>query len=550
MDNLLLKKRYQSVAAARSPIEGIWDLVERFVVPFTSKVYGAQNNEAEVEWRKRDIYDGTAIEANEELASTIQAGLINFAFRWFDFVWRNKVLQKDKPAKDWLQEASEITFQMLQDSNFELEASETIHALPSYGSGPTVEEVEEDVDGSFLALNFSSVPVHESYFEEDHNGRPLFFYRLRKWTAVQIMSKFGEDNLPEKVKAAYEKASQDRFDVLFAIYPRSGKVWKGEKVMAPLERPFGFKYIYLESAQTLGEEGGYFEMPVFIPRWRKTAGSQWGYSPAMVCMSDILTLNQLVELVLTSAEKVVDPPILGTRRGVFGNVDLTAGGYTVVQDEKSIRPFESGARFDVSALTKDDLQKAIRSAFFVDKIELKQSPEMTATEVQARLEQLARLMLPTLARIQTDFLDLVLKRTFRILYRYGMFPELPQSVKDIRAELDIEYRGPMARAQKMDKVMSIERWMATITQLSDRYPEMGDVPDGEKVSRDLGDLLGVPSDLMNSKGVTTMIQRQRAEITQLRQQVETMKTGGEGFRAAAQGMAAFRGGENEERQAA
>jgi len=99
--------------------------------------------------------------------------------------------------------------------------------------------------------------------------------------------------------------------------------------------------ILYEDATQLGDEGGYFEMPAFVPRWRKTAGSQWGYSPAMVCLSDVLTLNQLVELILIAGEKVVDPPVLGRRRGVFGDVDLRAGGYTTVADEKSITVFES-----------------------------------------------------------------------------------------------------------------------------------------------------------------------------------------------------------------
>jgi len=164
---------------------------------------------------------------------------------------------------------------------------------------------------------------------------------------------------------------------------------------------------------------------------------------------------------------------------------------------------------------------------------------MTATEVQARLELMARLMGPALSRIQTDFLDLVLKRTFKILLRYGMLPKVPQLVKDLGDDLDIEYRGPMARAQRMDKVMSIERWLGMIAQAAEIYPEMRDIPDAGKIARELGILLGVPTRLMKSKAEVKTIRELREQVQELQQQLEMAKVGSEAYRNVAQGGSQF-----------
>lgn len=546
MDCIELRKRYDQTKADRSAIEGVWELIEKYVVPFRGRFYG-EEHESAMDWRRRELYDSTAVIANQSLASNMHSGLTNASYRWFDFRFRNKELNKDKEAQEWLTECADLVFITLQESNFNLEANETYLDLSSYGTSVIVEEAEEDSQKRFRELAFSAVPIGEAFFEQDHKGQIQYFYRQLNWTPLQIITKFGEQNVPDEVKEQYKKDSSadNTMEVVYAIFPRMDKMDSDvTSILAPLERPFGYKYFLHKDAQQIGEEGGYYEMPAFVPRWRKTTGSMWGHSPAMVVLSDILTLNQLVELILKAAEKVVDPPILTTRRGVFGDIDLDAGGTTVVADINGLKPFESGARFDVSDLQKRDLQQSIREAFFMDQLQLKESPQMTATEVQARFELMARLLGPTLGRLQSDFLDPLVQRTFRILFRYKQLPRIPDAVRAAQSELDIEYLGPMARAQKMDKVASIERWMAGIAQAAQMFPEMLDVPDPEEVARETARFLSVPPEVVRSKAQVTQIQRLKKQVQELAQQIELMKQGSEALKNAGQGMAAMGGGGN------
>ncbi len=524
METTLLRKRFQQCESERSGIEGAFTAIERYIMPFSGKFDAPHDSEYEVDWRKRDLLDSTAVIANQNLAANIHAGITSPVFQWFDFRFFNEELNKHQASITWLSECSRRVFYTLQQSNFNLEVNNVYLDLTGFGTGVLIEEVEEDEAGDLKSIVFHGVPMAEAFFEDDHNGQIQYFYRHLKWTPVQIMSKFGDDTPAEIKKKAIEGTSvDDRISIIFAIFPRDGiKVQPGVKMLDKLKRPYGSKYFLLKDGTEMGEEEGYYEMPAFVPRWRRTTGSKWGHSPGMICLSDVLTLNALVELTLKAAEKVVDPPILTTRRGVFGDIDLDASGVTVVSGMESLKVFESGARFDVSALQKADLQESIRQTFFMDQLQLKESPAMTATEVQVRYELMQRLMGPTLNQLQYDFLDPLVQRTFRILFRYNKLPEPPVEVKD--ADMQVEYLGPMSRAQKADQVASVERWLGTLAQFAEAYPQLMDIPDVDEAGRFLGNAGGVPPELVRGKSAVEAERKKRQKQVEGQQKLEQAET--------------------------
>jgi hypothetical protein len=261
-------------------------------------------------------------------------------------------------------------------------------------------------------------------------------------------------------------------------------------------------------------------MPAYIVRWRKTVGSQWGYGPGHIAISSVMTLNELVKLVLESAEKVVDPATLSTERGVLSDLDLRPGGNTVVKDvDKSMKPYESGARFDVSALQVDDLRNIVRRIFHVDQLELKESPAMSATEVMVRYELMNRLLGPTMGRLQHDLIDNVVTNTFRMMFRARQLPEMPAVVKESDGMMSVQYKGPLSRAQKSDDVAAAERWLANVGELANIFPEMRHIPDPLKVAKYLAEQLNVPADLSRTEAdVNKRIADDEARVAEAEQQ--------------------------------
>ncbi len=546
-----IKARYHQLKTeAQSSVYTIFDLIDRFVTPYRGGMFSDLRTENEVEWRKRDLFDGTAVQAAQILASSLQGSMTPPGMQWFHFRFRSEGLNRDVDAMTWLEDCALRCFNALQDSNFNLEANETYLDVVSYGISTIVEEVEnEDV---WEGLNFQSIPMRESLFEQDSKGGVLRLFRRLQYNPMQMVDKFGQDRVPLDVreKALSATGSMVKEDVIFCIYKRPafelaenrapdlGEKMEDKKILPPLQREYGYKYVREKDAMMLGDEGGYYDMPAFVPRWRKTAGSKMGHSPAMIAMGDILTLNQLVQIILLAAEKAIDPANLTTERGLLSDLDLGSGGLTVVRNIDDLKPYVSGSNFSVAELTKAALQDQINRAFYVDQLQLKDSPAMTATEVQARMELMQRLIGPTVARLQNDFLDPMVNRTFKILWRAGQLDEPPQIVKDMQGELDIEYVGPMYRAQRMGDVQAIQQWVGFLGSLEAVQPGVLDSVNFESVANISARLMGVSAEVQASAEEMAAKRDKRNLKTQQDQSLAKVQVLGSATKDMAQAQAA------------
>ena len=534
MDNKQLIRRFEAVELERrGSVEQIWDLIERFVLPFRGDFYQTLNSEHEVDWHRRDIYDSTAVFAVQSLAASLQSNLTNPSMSWFQLKFRDPELRDTDAAMEWLEQVSDKIFEALQDSNFNIEISEMYTDLVGFGTTVLTEENEDDL--IWQGLNFQAIPIREVFFEEDFKKGVHILYRRLQMTAVQMVTKWGEE-IPDHVKewAKAADGATAKHTVVFAIYPREAKAKADtSKPLAAKERPYGFKYILKNSHTTLGAEGGYYEMPAFVGRWRKVAGSRWGHSPTTVALADILSCNQLIEATLEAMGKNVDPTILANESAIIGDLDLDRGSLNIVNDTEGIKVLEAGSRFDTSFIQLERLQESIRKAFYQDQLELKESPAMTATEVNVRREMIQRLIGPTLGRLQNDVLDPLVQRSFNIMFRAGQLPALPEGLTI--GEMDIEYTGPLPRAQKMEEVQAIDRWSVGLANMAEVFPEALDLIDIDKAERLKAHLMGVPAIAMKSKDEIKEIREKREKQQQLIQAASAGQELGAGMEAMGKG---------------
>lgn len=510
--------RYRSLESERRNLDNLMEIIGRFVVPGRGRFFEKEaDNEWAINWRRRELFDSTAVNAAQSLSSSIHGNLTMPSSKWFTLRFQDDALNEDFAAKSWLQECGMRVWYALQESNFNLEVSESYLDLVSYGTAVLLHET--DTESGF---EFRAAMTREIYFEEDFDGKPIGIYRMRKYTALAIANKW-PDNCPDTIKTESEGSdtANNMHEVVHAIRLRpENKDADTSMPLKPEARPFEERYIMLKDAHELTPTpSGYYEMPAYVIRWGRAAGSKFGYSPAINVLSDILTLNQLVELILKSAEKVVDPPTLAQQRGIVGDLDLKPAGLTILRNIDQVRPYVSGAQFDVSQLQREQLIRTIRQAFYVDQLELKDSPAMTATEVNARMELMQRLLGPALGRIQSDFLDPLVNRSFYLLYRAGKLPDAPPQVKESGAEMEIEYLGPLARSQKLHDVMAIDRLEAMLGQIAAINPEVLDNVDWDKAVRVKADRLGVPMDVLRSEDDVKKIRDDRAAAQQQAQQL-------------------------------
>lgn len=514
-----LVKIYEQLQSERASIVAIWELIERFVCPMKGRFY-QRDEEGSINWKNRERKTSEAVLSAQLLASSLHSAIVNPAFKWFSFRFRNDELNDNLAAKEWLRVAEDTVYHALLDSNFNLAVIEMLNDDVTFGTSLMSHLM---VDDKFV---FNALDLKGTYFTTDVFGSLDGLYYIKEFTARQLAQEFPRTTPDSILQVAKNPStSEQKYEVLYAIVKDPFiKNPVRHRAVRPERRQFKEYIILIEGKVQLNETArGYYEMPVYLLRWGRTAGSKFGYSPAMVALADILEFNQLLWLSSCAWGKNIDPPLIKLFNGVIGNIDLRSGGQTEVRDPNAVRPLVQGINHQVNFEVMNYFASNIRRAFYVDQLQLKDSPAMTATEVQVRYELMQRLIGPPVARIKTDFLDPMLDRAFYMLLRDGRIQPPPEEVGGEAYE--IEYRGAWSRAQRMDNVAVIEGAIASLAQVASFYPPIMDKVDIDAIAQEILLERGLPAKFIRDDDTVQQIRQQRAQQEQMQQQVEMLKEG-------------------------
>jgi hypothetical protein len=497
-----LKKRFDALDADAKFVRGVQDELEKYVVPYRGRMFQKDVTEGSVEWDKYDHFDDTAVNSASILSASIHGAVLP-NLQWFDMRFKDDDIQDENDLSDWLADCSKRVWHAIDASNFSLEADELIIDMTGFGHGFMVHEAGGDDEER---LDFSMVPMKEALFQEGYGGIPEYFFRDLEWTAAKIVSKFGYDNVPDKIREKYDNPTNtdERHNIVFAIFPRQDKKDADTSLpLAPEERPWGHVYFLHEGGDIVGTEGGYYENPVYSVPWRTVSGSQWGHGPGHVCLGDIKQLNQHRLMRTRAVEKAIDPANITTERGLMSNLDLGPRGLTVVKKIGDLVPYEGKANFSISSEEIELYRNSIRQAFMVDRLELKESPAMTAMEVQVRYELMQRLLGPTMGRMKVSWLNRVVENVFDIELRAGRLKEMPEQLREINdgkgAEIIVEFIGALATSQKAQQADSMVKYANDMAVLSDAYPDLKYIIDDDKLGREIGRLRNIPEKVINGE---------------------------------------------------
>jgi len=513
--NANLLGRFEALWSQRKDVESDWEEIETFVAPLRGgKFFSDQSSQYETEWSRPEIFDSTAIDASDRLAKAMNSYLTNPSTKWFELNFRDTELNTDQEAKEWLQECGKRVYEALNDSNFSGEMASQYLDLVQFGNGFIMEEVENELE--YDGISFMSMPIRECYFEPDHNDQIKYFYRHLQWTAVQIVDKFGAENCPADICEIAKAGTQldTKFSVIFCIWENTDykEISEDRPVVAPEERQWGWKYLLREGDHEFSA-GGYYEQPVYITRWEKTSGNYWGFGPSHIALSTIKGVNEHRRLRKVRAAKEIDPNVIAEQRNIIGDLDLEPGGLTVVKDINGLREFYPTNSPVIASIDLEADQEMIRSIFFADDLVLKESPQMTATEVLERTERLIKLLGGTFGRLQAGLLNPVVERTFFILWRAGELPAMPEVVNESENKdiLDITYTGALARSQKAEEVLNVRRWITSIKEDAEFDEKSLDIVDFDEMHRGEADLMGIPAKYMKDQTEVDKVREERAE---------------------------------------
>jgi hypothetical protein len=327
---------------------------------------------------------------------------------------------------------------------------------------------------------------------------------------------------------AYEKDPERQFSFLHCIYPREKKDIKlNELGFAPGEkRPISSIYIDT-SHNILVEESGYYEMPVYVARWSLMPHEIYGRGPGHLSLPDTRTLNQLKMRGLEAIDLQVRPPFLANQRDILSSLDLRPGGISIVKNHAGIREFVSQARGDILQFNVEELRKSIRSIFYLDKLLLpprNETGEMTAYEVSQRIEQMHRVLGPTLSRLNTELLNPLVIRAFKIMLRSGVLPAIPSLIRERGIDVEIVFVNQLARSQQIQDVTSIQQWVQGIAGIAQLNPQVIDLINVDGIAKYTAKILGVPEEAVQNDSVVENIRQQRSQQAQQNSGMNNLST--------------------------
>lgn len=522
--------RYDRLKVQQSNFANLWQEIADYMTPWRNAIVNTVEPGTKLTSK---IYDSTAVQALTIASSAVHGSVTPSTLRWFSLSLADQSLL-DQDILIWLDSISNLIFTLLVSSNFDAEAQELYSDLLAFGTGAlAIEEIDAHMGDIFPGIRFQTQQPGTFVIAEGPNGIVDTVFREKPMRLGAIAQRWGLDKVSESTRTKVEAGKQDDMGtVLHMIYPRAAGAMDNSDIVAPKNRPIASVWVELQpggDVPHLLEERGRFDMPIFVPRWRKMSGEQLGRSPGMNVLPDVRTLNQAVELRLRAWSLAVGPPIITPDRGVIGSVRLEPFGRTYTRPGSTVEMLKIPSNFDVANFQEEQLRSVIRQGFFVDLLQFQAKPgnPISATEAAIRFQTMQRILGPVVSRLQSEFLSPLIRYIYRLLQRRNALPAPPPSIAGLDPDLDIIFEGPLARVQRATDVEAINQFFSLALPLAEVVEEVIPRINGNEVVEAMAQAVSLPARLLNSReeaAETIAARRQReAEQRSLENTIEAAK---------------------------
>lgn len=509
--------RYTKLKATRDGYwQSLWRKVRHYCYPDEEEGL-SQGGE-----RGNTIYDITAIEARQRLASGMYQWMAPPDQRWFELLPQDKALRDNATVKEFFQAASGILAYQLANSNWPSELIKTLNDLACGLDGVLYCE-----DGGLKSsLNFKSFPIETVCYECDRYGCVDTVFREMTLSARQALQQFGQNALPERMlKAAQDECHQDdEFKILHAVMPRdSGRDGEARKD----RKPYASYYIDLQDKAML-EEGGYDEMPFAICSFRKSNREHYGRGPGVDALPDIRMLNRMRQTYILNAEFAANPIWTVPDGSVVGREFNRSPGavipYKLEYNGAKPEIIQRGNNLAVDANTIEQERMHIRQQFFWDIFDpLGDLRNMTAAEVSVRNNSKIVPFAPIAGTLHSDLFGRIIQRCLGICARRGLLPVPPPQLVATGGEYRIEFVSKIARSIKRMEALG---WLQTETSIHGIIqvrPDIMDNFDADQIARDIAITEGCNPQWLVAAKDRDALREARAQAAAVQQQQQMVQ---------------------------
>lgn len=459
--------------------------------------------------RQIDIYDDTAIEAVPKFAARFKEALIPDGMNWFNFELPEYIKQQirdsegdiaaldiiDKIELD-LQRQSDIFFDYIHRSNLNVVADEAFNDLAIGTMGFWINETDDQV----MPFRFAAIPLHQMLIGEGEDGTVADVGKEYEEQAQNIVGKWNERG---SIHPDLARKAKDKPD---------GKVKMLEITIK--DRVQGIWHYYVIDTDHKHEifHWEFTTNPAIVLRYRRNTSEVFGRGPCIFKLPTIRVLNTREELLLRSEHRTAGGIFLASDDGVIDPYTTSIIPDTIIpvaDVEKSLRELPYQGRIEIVEQRRINQQDEVKRAFFAKEFANPADPVRSATEMSIAYQEMLQDMGGSFGRIKREFLDQFVTRVTDILVRRGSMKEITAN----REVVNYRYTSALARAQDTKDLEALQSTIALSNQLVG--PEVTNQEyNAGRVSRSIGDRLGVDKDMQNTPEEKEQMQKQRQAMMQ------------------------------------
>ena len=513
-----LKKRFDVVWQNRvSDMDDYCAEIALHVLPVAIKTIKNQDKHERSAWRK--IVDNTGKDALKVLAAGMLSGTCSPSRPWFVIEASDPYLKKDTQVKQWLKELQDTCYATFAKSN----VYRTVHNcyLQEGAFGTCAALAPRSKDAQLMDL----IPMTfgEYAITVDSFNKPNGVYRKFKLTVENMVAFFGEDNVSDTVKSAYNNDNLDQeFTIHHAIYQRVGAKGFGAKNM-----PYASIYFEPSAQDKLLRESGLESFEVICGRWTVSSSDIYGESPASECFGDMRALQKAHQQVAKGVDYQVSPPMLLPDYLKGQEKETLPNGIAFYKPSPSsqtaqVQPMMN-VQFDLNGLVNQiaQSQSRIDRAFYKDlflMLDQYDQGKMTATEVYERKAEKMLMLGPVVERQIDELLrPLVELCVNRVLDSSQYLQETaPEAIQD--KEIKIEFVSILALAQRATGASNLERMLSIVGNVAQVDPQVLDKFDTDKFIDEYAEIIGASPMIFRDPKVVEQMRADRAKQQQIAQQ--------------------------------
>ncbi len=439
----------------------------------------------------------------------------------FDYV------MKDRQSRLWFESTVRTLFRMryAANANFSAQNYNNWQSLGAFGNATMyVDSFDGRWHGGERGLRYRAVPLGETFYGENHQGKVDRLIRWFRLTAYQAVQNWGLDALPENLRPALEQSNPWPYQFLHVVKPQHD--YDPERLDAK-GLPFASYYVSIEGNCLMQPEGGYRVFPFAVSRYDQTPNEAYGRGPAQIVLPALKTLNAEKRMFLKSGHRAADPVLLLADDGLI-DFSLRPGALNkggVTADGKQLVHILPTGGIQITEKMMGEERGLIDDTFLVSLFKvLTEHPNMTATQVIELVNEKGMLVAPTLGRQHSEYVGQMVEREMDLASSMGALDPMPPRLREARGNYKVTDTSPLAKAAKSNEAAGLFRYVDSVRET---IAITGDPAPLDRINWDVAgpaimDITGVPETWRYDDRQVAEVRKARAKVQAQKQQIEAM----------------------------